>query len=103
MLEYSIEHSLNSISRSLSENSRLCKTLYKSYTKPLKKIYNNSFNFITGDIYFHCFQSKKNPVGTANSDQNYTVWIILHFSQWGRNLRGFPSPGTNFGPIFQAQ
>ena len=41
-------------------------------------------------------------MGTANSDQNFTEGIIiLHFSQWGRNLRDFLSPGTNFGLIFK--
>ena len=43
--------------------------------------------------------NKKYPVRAANSDQNFTVGIIFHFSQWGRNLRGFPPPGTNFGLI----
>ena len=36
-----------------------------------------------------------------NSNQNFTVGIIiLHFSQWGRNLISFPPPGKSFGLIF---
>ena len=36
-----------------------------------------------------------------NSNQNFRVGIIiLHFSQWGRNLMSFPPPGKSFGLIF---
>ena len=48
---------------------------------------------------YNCFFNPKIQWGTTNSDQNFIVGIIFHFSQWGRNLRGFPPPETNFGLI----
>ena len=56
----------------------------------------NPFNFITDDIYFHFF-NHKNPVGTANSDQNFTVEDSnTKFFPLVTKFEGFSSSGDEF-------
>ena len=59
------------------------------------------YNFYNLGYLFPLFSIQKIQKGTKNSDRNFKV-VILHFSQWGRNLRDFPPTETNFGLIFPA-
>ena len=63
---------------------------------PEENLIANPFTLFNWRILFSMLQSK-NPAVSANSDQNFTVGIvILHFSQWERNLRDFLPPETNY-------